>query len=68
MLFIDETGVVSRIHENAIPHDTTRIEGGDDVLAVLEVNAGIVDMFGIETGTQIQHPGFEQEKSVWPCD
>ena len=28
MLFIDSTGTVTRIHENAIPHDTTMIDGG----------------------------------------
>jgi hypothetical protein len=41
MIFMDETGTVTRIHENAVPLDETTIDGGDGVQAVLEINGGL---------------------------
>jgi len=68
MLFIDAQGTVIRIHEMAIPHDTTVIDGGDGVLEVLEINGGMVETLGITVGTQVRHPSFEQKFAVWPCE
>ena len=68
MLFIDETGVVTRIHENAIPLDTTSIDGGLDVIAVLEINGGMSEILGITEGSDLRHPFFEKNIAVWPCE
>ncbi|MEY8843338.1 DUF192 domain-containing protein, partial [Cribrihabitans sp. XS_ASV171] len=46
MLFIDRRGVVQRIHHEAIPHDETQIDGGDDIYAVLEINGGLARRYG----------------------
>jgi len=66
MLFIDGSGVVRRIKQNATPQSTAIIDGGEGVKAVLEVNGGVVARLGITTGTQIQHPVFGPS-AAWPC-
>ena len=68
MLFIDETGVVRQIHEMAEPHSEATIDGGRGVKATLEINGGLVETLGIGIGTEVQHPAFDQEKAVWPCE
>jgi uncharacterized membrane protein (UPF0127 family) len=68
MIFVDETGVVRRIHENAIPLDRTAIPGGPDILAVLEINGGMSALLGIEVGTILRHPGLPQGLAAWPCE
>ncbi|WP_166415807.1 DUF192 domain-containing protein [Cochlodiniinecator piscidefendens] len=66
MLFIDVTGVVSRIAQDAVPLDRTPIDGGENVQYVLEINAGLVDAYGISEGAQVQHPSITGDV-VWPC-
>lgn len=66
MVFADRDGVVQRVHSNAIPGDETGISGGDDVYAVLEVNAGLAKVYGISAGTEMRHPLFGSAAS-WPC-
>lgn len=66
MLFIGADGVVTNIHENAIPGDETTIDGGEGVLAVLEINGGLSSRLGITAGAKIQHPAFGPN-SVLPC-
>lgn len=68
MIFIDPTGLVTAIHENAIPLDETAIPGGDNVQYVLEVNGGMTGLLGIEVGTQVQHPGIDQNVALWGCE
>jgi len=58
MIFIGPDGAIRYIHENAVPLDETVIDGGQGVLAVLEVNAGMVARLGIKTGDIVQHPAF----------
>jgi len=67
MLFADASGVVTRIHENAIPLDRTPIPGGRDIQYVLEVNGGLSAELGITVGTEMRHPGIQQETAAWPC-
>ncbi|MWD28794.1 DUF192 domain-containing protein [Aquicoccus sp. SCR17] len=67
MLFMDATGTVTRIHENAVPLDETPIPGGDEVLAVLEINGGMAAAMGIEAGAQLRHPALPQDIAAWPC-
>ncbi len=68
MLFIDETGEVLRIHENAIPLDLTSIPGGDGIQYVLEINGGMSSMLNIMPGAQIKHPEIDADLAIWPCD
>jgi len=68
MIFIDETGTVTNIHENAVPLDETTIDGGQGVLAVLEINGGLAARIGIEEGSVIRHPGLDQDIAAWTCD
>ncbi|MFN3294366.1 MAG: DUF192 domain-containing protein [Gemmobacter sp.] len=68
MIFADATGTVQRVHENAIPHDETPIDGGDGVLGVLEINGGLARRLGIGPGTVMRHPAFAQGPAAWPCE
>ncbi|WP_240516843.1 DUF192 domain-containing protein [Marivivens niveibacter] len=56
MLFADETGTITHIHDNAIPMDRTPIPGGDEVKFVLEINGGLAARLGIAEGDAFQHP------------
>lgn len=67
MLFADHTGRIVHIHENAVPLDETIIFGGDDVLAVLEINGGMSDQLGIEPGAVLVHPAFDPALAEAPC-
>ena len=68
MIFMDETGTVTRIHENAVPLDETTIDGGDGVLAVLEINGGLARAMGIDVGSELRHPALDQSRAAWPCE
>ena len=67
MLFIDETGRVVLIHENAVPLDETAIPGGDNIQYVLEINGGMASLLGISVGSEVQHPSIRTEMAAWPC-
>ena len=66
MIFVDEAGVVTHVHHNAVPLDETVIDGGEGVFAVLEINGGLSRSFGIDVGSQLQHPAFGSA-AAWPC-
>lgn len=68
MLFIDETGRVSHIHHEARPLDRTPIDGGAEVLMVLEINGGMARRLGIDAGSEVRHPRLDRELAVWPCE
>ncbi|MFV0491504.1 MAG: DUF192 domain-containing protein [Pseudorhodobacter sp.] len=68
MIFVDETGRIRKVHENAIPHDETGIDGGEGILVVLEINGGLADPMGIAPGAMLRHPAFEQSIAAAPCD
>lgn len=68
MVFADATGVVTRVHANAIPKDETTIDGGEGVQAVLEINGGLAARMGITEGAVLRHPGFDQAGAAWACD
>ena len=67
MIFVDDAGVVRRVHANAIPHDETAIPGGSDILVVLEINGGLASAFGINPGSQLRHPSLGPD-AAWSCD
>jgi uncharacterized membrane protein (UPF0127 family) len=67
LIFMDRQGRVTRVHEDAVPGDLTPIHGGNEVFAVLEINAGLARRYGIAVGSQMQHEIFSQDSAVWPC-
>jgi len=68
MIFADATGRVTRVHSNAIPRDETPIDGGTDVLYVLEINGGLAKRLGIAEGADLRHPAIDAGLAVWPCE
>lgn len=68
MLFIDENGVVQKIHENAIPLDETSIPGGNDIKFVFEINGGMAKVLNIAEESHIRHPAISGDEVVWSCD
>lgn len=67
MIFADSRGVITHIHENARPFDETPIDGGDAVLAVLELNGGTAARLGLAVGQAMAHPALPQDAAAWPC-
>ncbi|WP_343082098.1 DUF192 domain-containing protein [Ostreiculturibacter nitratireducens] len=67
MIFIDETGRVTRVHENARPLDRTPIPSGGPIRYVLEINGGLAARIGIAPGAVMRHPAVDQALSAWPC-
>lgn len=67
MLFINEFGIITKIHKNAQPHNLASIFGGNSVFAVLEINGGIADKLGIQPGDVVQHPAFDSIIAQLPC-
>ncbi len=67
MIFMDGSGTVMNIHENAIPLDETPIFGGSDIQYVLEINGGLSADFGIAPGTVMRHPAVDAARAAWPC-
>lgn len=66
MLFVGPDGVVRHVHHEAVPLDETVIDGGEGVLAVLEINGGLARKFGMGVGDQLRHPAFGAD-AAWPC-
>ncbi len=66
MLFIDESGKIVTLHENAVPEDTTSISSDVPVKAVLELAGGTVSKLGIKTGDIVHHPAFGNELARKP--
>jgi len=67
MIFLDQSGRVTRIAENAIPGDETPIDGGDNVLMILEINGGMARGLGISVGSELRHPALDSAIAAWPC-
>jgi uncharacterized membrane protein (UPF0127 family) len=68
MIFVGEDGVVTRVHEGAVPGDETVIPSQGPVRAVLEVNAGLAADLGVGPGTELRSPVMPQDAAAWPCD
>ena len=66
LIFADATGLVTRVHANAVPLDVTSIDGGTGVRFVLEINGGLAAKLGITAGAQLRHPAIGAA-AVWPC-
>lgn len=68
MIFLDTSGRVTRVHPNAIPEDTTVIDGGEGVRFVLEINGGLAAPLGITEGSVLRHPLVPAATAAWSCD
>jgi len=68
MIFVNPAGKVTRIHPDAIPHDTTPIPGGPNVLVALEINGGMSALLGMTEGSEMRHPRLDQSTALWPCE
>lgn len=55
MIFINEEGVITHIHDSAIPNDLTSIKSDGPARAVLEVNGGVSKQLGLGAGDQVHH-------------
>jgi uncharacterized protein len=53
MLFIDSSGVVRHIQENAVPYSEDIIDSMSSVKYVVELNAGVVKKLGIKVGDKV---------------
>ena len=58
MLFLDKSGRVTFIRENATPGSLDTIQPPDRNRAVLELRGGTVARLGIATGDQVEHKIF----------
>ena len=58
MLFIAADGRITDIHERAEPLSLAPIAPAHPVLAVLELNGGIVESLGIKPGDRVRHGFF----------
>jgi uncharacterized protein len=67
MIFADPQGRVTAVHADAVPGDTTPIDGGDGVQLILEINGGLAARMGIVPGAELRHPAIAQGAAVWPC-
>ena len=59
MVFIRADGTIARIETHAEPLSRRVIAAGEDVLGVLELNAGVCDELGIRAGDRVIHPMFK---------
>ncbi|NRP85502.1 hypothetical protein GFPCMMHI_01398 [Ensifer adhaerens] len=50
MLFLDKTGVVTHIQEDAVPYSEAIIDSNGPVAYVIELNGGIVKKLGLAVG------------------
>ncbi len=67
MIFADATGLVTKVHSNAVPLDETPIDGGDGVTYVLEINGGLAARMGIVRGSVLRTGVIDQNAALWGC-
>lgn len=67
ILYFDGTGTWVSARENAVPLDETTLPSDGPAQYVLEINAGLVERFGMGPGTEIRHPAIDQDDAAWPC-
>lgn len=68
MIFIDQTGTVVSVHENAQPFDETPIPSGAPVLMVLEIRGGLARRIGISAGAHLIHPRLDPALAAVRCE
>lgn len=68
IIFADQAGQVTRVHENAVPLSEALIDGGPDVAFAFEINAGLAGRMGIGPSAVLRHPAIDADRAVWPCE
>lgn len=66
LIFLDAAGRVIRVSQGE-PFSEDRIPSGGVVRAVLEVNAGLMQAYGLGEGAEARHRAFEEGAPAWPC-
>ena len=59
IVFIRADGSIESIFLGAKPHDETPMPSKGSVRAVLELNAGVTRLLGIQPGDKVEHPIFK---------
>ena len=54
LLFIDDSGVIIKVHRGAVPLSTDSIYSEQRVRSVLEINAGQIDEYMIQVGDTLK--------------
>jgi uncharacterized membrane protein (UPF0127 family) len=67
IIFIDEAGIVQKVHANAVPLDETPIFGGDSIQYVLEINGGLAKELGLGEGAILRHRVIPNDIAAWSC-
>lgn len=57
MLFIEKDGRISRIAERTVPQSLAVVSGGENDVAVLELNGGTASRLGLKPGDKVIYPG-----------
>ena len=60
IIFVNDAGMIVKIHEGAEPLSTKQISSESKVRAVLEINAGQVKTRGISVGDKVTYPSFDR--------
>jgi uncharacterized membrane protein (UPF0127 family) len=61
IVFIRADGVIESIFLGAKPHDETPMPSKGPVRAVLELNAGVARLLGIQAGDRVEHAIFRAQ-------
>jgi uncharacterized membrane protein (UPF0127 family) len=56
MLFLDDAGTITHIHENAVPYSKAIINSGGPVKYVIELNGGAAKKLGLGVGDKVSSP------------
>ncbi len=67
IIYFDATGTWVSVQAEAVPLDETTLPSEGPAQYVLEINAGLAERFGMGPGTQMRHPGIDQDIAAWPC-
>lgn len=59
MLFLNESGRITAIRQNAVPFSRDTISSGGPVKFVVEVKAGTAQRLGLRVGDKVRHPAIE---------
>ncbi|MEM7643680.1 MAG: DUF192 domain-containing protein [Pseudomonadota bacterium] len=68
IIFLDDTGTITHIHDNAVPLDETVIPSDGPARAVLEINAGLAADLGLAEGDELRSPAMPQDGAAWACE
>ncbi|MEM9046513.1 MAG: DUF192 domain-containing protein [Pseudomonadota bacterium] len=67
LIFIDRAGVVESIAADAVPYSEQSLASQNEVRAVFEINGGLAAELGIQPGTQVIHPIFDEASEPHRC-